>query len=228
MMKLPVREIPFRLLTPCFCGGAQHEAELRVPSIRGQIRFWHGERFDQASLARVWGAVGDKPTASQIAVTAKMLASSPDPRFERLLPHADPHSPNKDESKKANSEGDALLPGDYHLTLRWLPSRPPPENPQSPAQDWTAAQTAVRLWLLIGAIGLRSNRAAGSVWPINPPEPEQAWVPQTEQQLADTLNQLGFAGRATVPAVRRVQWRAVRWSRPRLSARRRRLCAVHS
>ncbi|MEX2381431.1 MAG: type III-B CRISPR module RAMP protein Cmr1 [Opitutales bacterium] len=30
----------FRIVTPMFCGGADQQAELRVPSIKGAIRFW--------------------------------------------------------------------------------------------------------------------------------------------------------------------------------------------
>ena len=170
-MKLPMREIPFRLLTPCFSGGASPEnsAELRVPSIRGQVRFWHGQRFDAASVARVWGALGDHPTASQIAVTATPKLATLLTNSKPLLPHANPNSNNAAERAKGRSERDALLPADFRLTLRWLPSQPPATEGRTPAQDWQDAQTAVRLWLLIGALGLRSNRAAGSVWPGNAP-----------------------------------------------------------
>ncbi len=30
----------FRIVTPMFCSGADHQAELRVPSIKGALRFW--------------------------------------------------------------------------------------------------------------------------------------------------------------------------------------------
>lgn len=44
-------EYALRLLSPCFNGGAQPMdlAELRVPSIRGQIRWWFRESASSSS-----------------------------------------------------------------------------------------------------------------------------------------------------------------------------------
>jgi hypothetical protein len=58
------------------------------------------------------------------------------------------------------------------------------------ADDWDHAQRAVKLWLLLGCLGLRANRAAGSVWP-------EMWagnptVPQTAEALKNTLQTLGL------------------------------------
>ena len=33
-------EVRFKVVTPCFLGGHDHHAELRLPSIRGALRFW--------------------------------------------------------------------------------------------------------------------------------------------------------------------------------------------
>jgi len=54
--------------------------------------------------------------------------------------------------------------------------------------DWTAAQKAMKLWLLLGCLGLRANRAAGSVWPVDP------WVPQNQTTLETELSSLGLNG----------------------------------
>ncbi len=35
-----ILEATFRIVTPMFCGGADHGAELRLPSIKGALRFW--------------------------------------------------------------------------------------------------------------------------------------------------------------------------------------------
>lgn len=172
-MKLPLYESRCRLLTPCFCGGADHEAELRPPSIRGQVRFWHEELFGLPSMNRVWGAVGDQPNASQIALHTEPIWSSDDTAHARLLPHANLQSTDSTERAKANSFRDALKASDFHLVLRWLPARPRADE-KMPESDWQQARSAVRLWLLVGSLGLRSNRAAGSVWPASasaPPKP---------------------------------------------------------
>jgi hypothetical protein len=51
-------------------------------------------------------------------------------------------------------------------------------------EEWDKAQKAVRLWLLLGCLGLRSNRAAGSVWPADPP--------QTPKDFRQAINDLGL------------------------------------
>ena len=33
-------EVRFKVVTPCFLGGHDHQAELRLPSIKGALRFW--------------------------------------------------------------------------------------------------------------------------------------------------------------------------------------------
>jgi hypothetical protein len=40
--------------------------------------------------------------------------------------------------------------------------------------DWDHATRAVRTWLLVGCLGYRANRAAGSVWPADNSAPRDA------------------------------------------------------
>jgi len=42
----------YKIVTPMFLGGADHEEEIRVPSIKGALRFWW--------RALAWGAIGWK------------------------------------------------------------------------------------------------------------------------------------------------------------------------
>jgi hypothetical protein len=51
---------------------------------------------------------------------------------------------------------------------------------------WEIAQKALKIWLLLGGLGLRSARAAGSVWPLG------TWVPNDDATLTSTLHTLGL------------------------------------
>ena len=70
--------ITLELLTPCFCAGAdQARAEVRAPSIRGQLRWWFrvlGGTPEQEK--RVFGGVhGDAPAASAIVIRVRSEAN---------------------------------------------------------------------------------------------------------------------------------------------------------
>ena len=170
-MILPAEKYSFKLLTACFCGGADNQtapAEMRVPSIRGQVRAWHRELAGVDTVNRIWGSTAGESGASRAAL---IWDASVPPRQAQPRPTILPH--------KNQGLRPALAAGQsFTLTLQRLIGCSP--------GDWSAAQNAVKLWLLIGCLGLRANRAAGSVWPVG------GWVPQTSAQLAQTLQGLGF------------------------------------
>jgi RAMP superfamily protein len=174
-MILPTEQYSFRLLTACFCGGADSDnpkalAEMRVPSIRGQVRAWHREVARPDTVNRIWGSTAGKAGASRVALI--LDASSPARQATPTL--LLPHDPRKPQGRRP-----ALAAGqDFSLTVQRLVG--------CQHSDWTAAQNAVKLWLLIGGLGLRVNRAAGSVWPVG------NWVPQTSAQLREMLRNLKF------------------------------------
>ena len=90
-MILPTKTYPFKLLTACFCGGADNQlapAEMRVPSIRGQVRAWHREISGAETVNRIWGSTDGKGGASRVALVWD--ASIP-PRQPQLNPHILPH-----------------------------------------------------------------------------------------------------------------------------------------
>ena len=167
-MKLQTIEYPFTLLTPCFSGTAlgkrADHAEMRVPPIRGHVRFWHRALFDAPDCNRVWGsASGNAGQGSRVALrfygeTSPCQGSS----SAKILPH------------KSNFERPAIASG-AQLTLR-LQRLVGCTN-----DDWEHARRAVKLWLLVGALGLRANRAAGSVWPAG------GWAPVDDDALRRLL-----------------------------------------
>ena len=170
-MILPTEKYTFKLLTACFCGGADNQgapAEMRVPSIRGQIRSWHHEIAGANTMNRIWGSTAGQTNASRVALIcdATILPRAAQPRT-CILPH-------KNQGPRPALAADQT----FTVTLQRLIG--------CTTDDWKAAQNAVKLWMLIGCLGLRANRAAGSIWPTG------EWVPQTSAHLRIMLQDLGF------------------------------------
>ena len=206
-MNLPTRDFPFLLLTPALVGGAEVKPgtlegradpnrsaprrvnpqsgslpEMRAASIRGQVRWWHRFAHVSPHSNEVWGRSEPAPAiASRIG-----LEILPRPPFShapvRTLPHTeefDRENP-KNPWAKVESFRRGIHEGEsFTLRLTRLPS--------CDDRAWQAAERAVKLWLLLGGIGLRSNRATGSVWPQDP-----AWTPVDEAALAAELTRLGY------------------------------------
>lgn len=176
-MQLQTADFTFTLLTPCFSGTAlgklDDHAEMRAPPIRGHVRFCHRALFGAADCNRVWGSTtGDEGHGSRVALrfvgSVSIRQASPKPT---LLPHKQDLNQRGPRPALADKE-------QFTLRLQRLPA--------CTAADWDRAQRAVKLWLLLGGLGLRSNRAAGSVWPHGD------WVPRTPDALKTTLQNLGL------------------------------------
>jgi hypothetical protein len=174
-MQLGHIDYRFTLLTPCFSGTAlgkeDDHAEMRIPPIRGHVRFWHRALFDAGDCNRVWGsASGNEGRGSRVSVrfvgSVSTAHADSDPP---LLPHkGDPHRRGWRPALAAGTQ--------FSIRLQRLVG--------CTDGDWDHAQRAVKLWLLLGGLGLRSNRAAGSVWPIGD------WVPRDRDALKLTLQEL--------------------------------------
>jgi hypothetical protein len=176
-MHLQHEDYTFTLLTPCFSGTAlgkaDDHAEMRIPPIRGHIRFWHRVLFGPGDCNRVWGSTaGDQGNGSRISVRFIGSVSIKHASHKTtMLPHKD--KPNQPGPRPALAAGES-----FTLRLQRLVG--------CTAADWDHAQRAVKLWLLLGGLGLRSNRAAGSVWP------KDDWAPQSADALKTTLQSLGL------------------------------------
>jgi len=136
------------LLTPSFCHGADPngDGELRVASIRGHIREWRRMRGrEYHAVEEVWGGTnGSKMLASKVAlelVDVQNANSQPTP----LLPH-----------KNGPKRGAVRQGAAFTLVLRRLVGCTDELSKE--------AKRDVETWLLLGCLGQRSNRAAGSVW----------------------------------------------------------------
>ena len=155
-MKLLEAPFDFRLLTPCFGGGAENQtasAELRIPSIRGQVRWWHRTLSDVSVVNRIWGSAAEEGRGSSRVGARFIESTTTQPAMSKpfLLPH------KKDRPRDACPRPALAASQEFTLVLQRLVG--------CTGDDWAEAQRSVRLWLLLGGLGLRSNRAAGSVWP---------------------------------------------------------------
>ncbi len=171
-LRLETHPVSFCFLTPGIIGGADNRsapAELRVPSIRGMLRWWHEAVHNVDSMRHLWGDAQQGTTASRIVIKfTGGAAFSPPAASAELLPH------------KPGSVRPAFPAGQqtHHLELVRLPGCVAPD-------EWERAKDICRLWLLLGGIGARQNRAAGSVWPIlQPPETHDQYEKQCDALLS--------------------------------------------
>ncbi len=160
----------FALLTPCFCAGVHKtRPEMRLPSIRGQLRWWtrviHGPGEPEY---RLFGGIHGihhryerEGVASSFKLALEELQGNPAPRDYCLVPH---------KQDRAGFWAQALPPGSEY-TLTWAAQPHPdfhgkPEVPGSPAAR-QRFENVLKAWLLLGTLGRRATRASGSVWPVD-------------------------------------------------------------
>lgn len=143
----------FHLLTSGFPHGAyqgqdHNQPDLRGPSVRGQIRWWHDALIGEIESVDVFGSIGITSQASKIVVRVKHLDTS----VVRNVPFI-PHKGHQGGQKAA-----------YQPGSRFQVSISDRRAGLSEAQIRNM-EKSLDAWLLLGGIGQRSNRAAGSVWP---------------------------------------------------------------
>jgi len=167
------------VLTPLFNRGAyQDTPEIRVPSIRGMVRWWFrqlGGTVDEekeafGGMTRFGQRLKGQVHASRLVFRVSNV------RAERASPNPAtlPHKQGGQSSPQA-----AFAPGaTFHLEVF---SR----FGDLPASLQEKVGNALDVWLVLGALGLRANRSGGNVWPAD------GTAPQTPQALRTRLDELG-------------------------------------
>jgi len=155
------------LITPCFCAGAnQSIAEIRAPSIRGQLRWWFrvlgGNAKDEALL--FGSAAGDLGTGSRL----RLSVSDVKPAADRNVPAFSPNDAQSYVWHYARVSGTTIrgasgprwqaqgaMPAGtrFKVHLNWLR----PAGSLKPAFD-----EALFAFLALGAVGLRATRGLGA------------------------------------------------------------------
>ena len=147
------RSYRLEFITPCFCAGAdQARAEVRVPSLRGELRWWFrvlGGRPEQEKA--VFGGVhGDQPRAS--AVICRI-------RNRNLAPIDEATLPRQNQSLYylfhfAKGRG-CLAPGSgFELMLS--------TRRQTQPESEALLERAITAFCRLGALGLRQTRGLGA------------------------------------------------------------------
>ncbi|MBI4623842.1 MAG: type III-B CRISPR module RAMP protein Cmr1 [Verrucomicrobia bacterium] len=155
-------------LTPCFLAGAnQATAELRAPSVRGQLRWWFralgGSLSDESA---VFGGVGKAPAASKLII--RTLKISDGPKWQP--PFVDPNASSSYVWYFASVSGKELK--QKGTGPRWnsaaalapktkfrLFIQQPFELPLSPQSD---LNEAIECFVCLGGLGLRVTRGLGA------------------------------------------------------------------
>jgi CRISPR type III-B/RAMP module RAMP protein Cmr1 len=163
------------LITPCFCGGAEPEkqAEIRAPSIRGQLRWWFRTLGGFKSLApmpvrdqeaMIFGrTAGDEGQAGKLIVRVSAGGLTSEVRDGQELGHQNFSAPGYltfpiQSREKAGQiikyAGRGVIEaGSFKLMLSWR------GNPAL----WTDLVALVSTFGHIGALGFRGRRAMGAM-----------------------------------------------------------------
>jgi hypothetical protein len=158
------------LITPCFCGGAEPEkhAEIRAPSIRGQLRWWFRTLGGFKSLApmpvrdqeaMIFGSTaGDEGKAGKLLVRV-MSPKAPSQTANAEDLHAGMNTPlgyalfplrpfgNSDGKRGYLKEGSS-----FHVFILW----------RGESELWEPVRALVAAWAHLGCLGFRGRRAFGA------------------------------------------------------------------
>jgi CRISPR-associated protein Cmr1 len=164
------------LITPCFCGGAEPEkqAEIRAPSIRGQLRWWFRTLGGFKSLAPM-------PVHDQEAMIFGSTAGDEGRAGKLLLRITSPQP--KSETANADDLGAGMnTPLGYAL----FPLRPFGESDGKKAKIgegaqfrigigwrgeprlWDSVRGLIAVWAHLGCLGFRGRRAFGAIRLMTP------------------------------------------------------------
>jgi CRISPR type III-B/RAMP module RAMP protein Cmr1 len=163
----------FSLLSDTFAHGAYqtmnfNRPELRAPSVKGMVRWWHDALgLSKENADTLFGQAIGATIASRVTLRVHPTGQLRQQNTE-FMPHKGPRG----GSKTAIQHGTA-----YQLLL--TQRREP-----LPMVVWSELQRACESWLLLGAIGQRSNRAAGSILWDDAPTTQKEF----EIKAADTLS----------------------------------------
>lgn len=191
------RTYKIELLTPCFCAGAnQAQAEIRAPSIRGQLRWWFRALGGTAEQEKtVFGGVhplkGEKKenAARSSRVVIRISDVAPQPAWQPFS--INPNAPESyiwyyasaSAQKSRWTKAGNISPGttfSLHVTERL---------DGIPADLQQLFDQSIEAFLRFGCIGLRSTRGLGSLHPVGLPNSFQT-IKESARRLLETK---GFA-----------------------------------
>jgi CRISPR-associated protein Cmr1 len=216
-------QVRLETVTPLFLGGADPRGspEIRVPSIRGALRYWLRAALGPLAhddLKRAEARVfGDTSQASAVIIRARSDAQ-PFHYFEtRDVPDSrNPEQMRKEyvhrevrataylffsltESKRGAKDARRCYPSGEEIELELL-------NRGRDALAWERACGALWLWLRLGGLGARSRRGAGALQPLVLQEEPEEWPPTLPglTMQAESAMELATSLRADLTRLRQV------------------------
>ncbi|QBG48950.1 type III-B CRISPR module RAMP protein Cmr1 [Verrucomicrobia bacterium S94] len=147
------------IITPCFCAGAdQSKAEIRAPSIRGELRWWFRALGGTRQLeAEVFGSIkvtkGERVISENQASTLIVRVS--DLRKTGAESGQMPSNHRFFVKTRLDSGSAAMIPAGWSFRLQILQAK------HTSCDD--LIDFAVRCFMTLGGLGLRSNRGLGAV-----------------------------------------------------------------
>ena len=177
-------EARFKVVTPCFLGGQSHDAELRLPSIKGALRFW----WRSLAYARVAQAGPGDRIIDRLAKEESHLFGSSEAGQSRLIMRLDAKAPLRILEKDTiltDERGARVGMGARYLgygVMEAFPSRKKGTEAGQLTRSCLAApfefslrisaaeteslqsiEPAVRLLGMIGGLGSKSRKGYGSL-----------------------------------------------------------------
>ncbi|HOX00913.1 MAG TPA: type III-B CRISPR module RAMP protein Cmr1 [Candidatus Paceibacterota bacterium] len=163
------------IISPCFCGGAQPKktAEIRAPSIRGQLRWWFRTLGGFKSLAPrpvskqeaiIFGSTaGDNGRAGKLTVRVRTNQTVSGVRDSQELEYPMFSGPayltfpiqsrEKDGHKSQYNGRGVVISGSFQLCVTWRGS----------LSLWHDIHALIGVFVHIGSLGYRGRRAMGGL-----------------------------------------------------------------
>ena len=167
-------DIKFKIVTPCILGGAnQKTAELRAPSIRGQLRFWF--RVLGGSLEEeknVFGGIGkdDEGGAGSVVVRVKTAKDDIKTLSNQTMEKINPES-RYDYflwPLRNNSDARGVIKDNQSVEIQLL-------NRKRELKKHLE-ERVIKAFLLLGSLGTRSRRCYGSIFPEKVTFDNKEWI----------------------------------------------------
>ncbi len=155
--------LDLEFITPAFlCGANQNKAELRAPSIRGELRWWFRVLGADAEEERdLFGGVHGEPTASRLVVRVRDVQAKHE-ELPRFAPWSELDylyyfavSGNKENVHRTQRE--AFFAPETRFKADILERRPLPE------QTRRRFTQTVEAFARLGTLGLRATRGCGAL-----------------------------------------------------------------
>ncbi len=178
-------KVKFKFVTPCISSGAdKRSAELRVPSIRGQLIWWtRALGYDENTVSGIFGSAnGERTVSSSIIVrntTKHELKTAVRSAQEIIGTQYDYFLwPIR---RQQDARGIILENQEAEITISFRYNRDALEFPDH----------VLKAFLLLGSIGTRSRRCYGSIYPVSVLIDSRHWIyPQNMNDFRTELSTL--------------------------------------